>query len=439
MRSWEEFLEELTPRVFRCATHTLEIIERRKLSLDSSFKAAASGFQLKPGEAKNAYKLAFRALRSIGVAKWLLESSGLRNIPLRRRAAFYVAASIVLSDREALGKLTSVRGGLLSNRLLKLLERDLAEEVVRVSESLPPARRISLTYSLPPLLAERLVSLLGEKEAERLAQSLDRRAVWIRAATPYVCGELEAFLRASGVRYSRDRELSYVYRVEVREDEPLPEVPASLGIYQDKASVLVVEALARALDGGLVLDAAAAPCLKTQLLSVRLGSSRIVAVDISGSRITACKSIIGGSEASIDLIQADSRSLLLSREVDAALVDAPCTNSGAIGKDPGFRLALWNLSYEELNQFRQRQRNILRRILEILRRRGVVVYSTCSLLPEEGEDVVASFINRVVLAPAITSLSPGYPGYDFSKYVGRTFPHVHRTEGFFIALMRKVR
>ncbi|MEM0087358.1 MAG: RsmB/NOP family class I SAM-dependent RNA methyltransferase [Thermofilum sp.] len=439
MKNWEEFLEGLTPRVFRFAALTLETIERRKLSLDSSFKVVASSFQLKSGEAKNAYKLAALSLRTVGVAKWLLESSGLRSLPLRRRAAFYIAAALSLRAPEASGKLASIRGGLLSNRLLKLLERDLAEEVSRVSEGLSPSRRISLKHSLPPLLAERLVSLLGEKEAEKLAQSLDRRTVWIRATTPGSYGELEAYLRSIGVRFSQDRELSYVYRLEVQEDEPLPEVPASIGVYQDKARVLVVEALARALDGALILDAAAAPCLKTQLLSSKLASSTIVAVDVSSSRIAACRNLLSSSGAQIDLVQADSSSLTLSREVDAALVDAPCTNSGAIGKDPGFRLALWDLSLEKLYEFRQRQRRILSRVLEILRRRGVVVYSTCSLFPEEGEDVIASFIDRVVLSPPIASLSPGYLSYDFARYVGRTFPHVHRTEGFFIALLRKAR
>ncbi|MEM4762350.1 MAG: hypothetical protein QW230_05175, partial [Thermofilum sp.] len=111
MKNWEEFLEGLTPRVFRFAALTLETIERRKLSLDSSFKVVASSFQLKSGEAKNAYKLAALSLRTVGVAKWLLESSGLRSLPLRRRAAFYIAAALSLRAPEASGKLASIRGG----------------------------------------------------------------------------------------------------------------------------------------------------------------------------------------------------------------------------------------------------------------------------------------------------------------------------------------
>lgn len=439
MKLWEELLEELTPRVFRSAALMLELIERRKFSLDSSFKVIVSRLGLRPGEARITYRIAAGSLRNIGAAKWFLESYGLKDLPLRRRAAFYVAAALTLNAPEAAGRLASMRGGLLSNRLLKLLKKDLPGEVLRASEGLPPPKRMSLKFSIPPLLAERLVSLLGEKEAEELAQSFRRRTVWIRATAPDTREELEAYLRSIGVRFSQDRDLSYVYRLEVQEDEPLPEVPPSLGIYQDKASVLVVEALARNLEDALILDAAAAPCLKTQLLSVKLPTSTIIAADISSSRIAICKNFLRGSRGRIDLVQVDSSSLLLSREVDAALIDAPCTNSGAISKDPGFRLALWDLSYEDLVKLRRQQEKLLGRALDILRRRGVAVYSTCSLFPEEGEDVIASFLERVVLSPAIASLSPGYPGYNFARYVGRTFPHIHRTEGFFIALLRKAR
>lgn len=439
MKSWEEILEELNPRVFRTSALILELIERRKLSLDASFKTAVSRFVLKSGEARLAYKLASSALRTVGIAKWLLETRGLKTLPLRRRAAFYVAVAVKLNAPSALGKLVSVRGGLLSNRLLGVISGDIAEEISRRVEELPPSRRLSLKHSIPPLLADRLVSHMGESAAEKLAQSLSKRAVWLRAFSPDRQRELEGYLKSIGVRFYRDSEFSYAYRLDVPEDEPLPEVPQYLGVYQDKASMIVVEALVSKFEGSLVLDAAAAPCLKTQLLLARLPVPLSVAVDISSSRIATCKMFLSPLRARVDLIQADSSSFFLSREVDAVLLDAPCTNSGAISRDPGLRLALWSLTSEDLEKFKQLQISMLRRALDLLRRHGVLVYSTCSLLPEEGEDVISSSLDRVILTPPMTSLSPGYPGYEFSSYVGRAFPHIHRTGGFFIALMRKMR
>uniref|UniRef100_A0A7C4BAD6 RsmB/NOP family class I SAM-dependent RNA methyltransferase n=1 Tax=Thermofilum pendens TaxID=2269 RepID=A0A7C4BAD6_THEPE len=431
--------EILTPRVFRAVVYTLEFIERRRTTLDYAFKRALQKVVLEGGEARASYILARHALLKIGASKYLLRAHKLERAPLRRRAAFYAALPLVLHAPEGLGRVASVRGGLLTNRMLRILSKVSGDLLERAAEGLEVREALSLRCSLPPLLSHRLVELLGEKEAEKLARSLYRRFVWVRATNPERSDQLEQYLKAHGLKARRDPEVGYLFEVDVPEDEPLPEIPASLGIYQDKASVLVAEALAeKAEEKGLVMDAAAAPCLKTQLLAALRGGATILAVDISPRRLASCKEFVS-SYAAVHLVQADSRVFRVSREASAALVDAPCTNSGAIGGDPGLRLALWSLTPQALRSFQETQVRMLRSALENLRPRGFAVYSTCSLLPEEGEEVVQSVLERVILAsPRFFKLSQGYSRFPFSCCVSRAFPHLHRTEGFFIAVMQKI-
>ena len=438
--SLAEAAESLTPRVFRAVVYTLEFIERRRTTLDYAFKQALQRVELGGEEVRASYVLARHALLGIGASKYLLRLHNLEKAPLRRRAAFYAALPLVLQAPEGLGRVASARGGLLTNRMLGILRKVSEDSLERAAEGLRVHEALSLKYSIPPLLAHRLVELLGEKEAVKVARSLYRRFVWIRAAAPGRSDELEQYLRARGLKARRDPEVDYLFELDVPEDEPLPEIPSSLGVYQDKASVLVAEVLAdKVEEGGFVVDAAAAPCLKTQLLAALRGGATILAIDMSSRRLASCREFVGGY-AAVHLVQADSRLFRASKEASAALVDAPCTNSGAIGGDPGLRLALWSLTPQALESLQETQLLMLRSALENLRPRGFVVYSTCSLFPEEGEEVVQSVLERVALAGLRRfKLSQGYPKFPFSCCVHRAFPHLHRTEGFFIAIMQKVR
>lgn len=434
-----EAAEVLSPRVFRASVHTLEFVERRRTSLDYAFRQVSQKVSLKGEEVRAAYILARYALLTIGASKYLLQAHGLEEAPLRRRAAFYVALPLVLHAPEGLGRVASARGGLLTNRMLSILRNVSLDLLERVAEALQVHEALSLKYSIPPLLSRRLVELLGARGAEKLASSLLRRFVWIRSTNPERSDALEQYLRARGLRARRDPEVGYLFELDVPEDEPLPEIPRELGIYQDKASALVAEALAEKIEEGVIVDAAAAPCLKTQLLTALRKGVTILAIDVSSRRLARCKEFVGDSTA-VHLIQADSRFFHVPGGASAALVDAPCTNSGAIGGDPGLRLALWGLTSRALESFQETQAQMLASVLENLNPRGFVVYSTCSLLPEEGEEVVQKVLGRVVLAsPRGFKLSPGYSRYSFGCCVSRSFPHLHRTEGFFIAVMQKVR
>lgn len=131
--------------------------------------------------------------------------------------------------------------------------------------------------------------------------------------------------------------------------------------------------------GHLFLDLCAAPGNKTRQ-AMELGPSLTVACDRSAPRL---ETVPG------ERVQLDATQPLPFRPVfDRVLVDAPCSGTGTLARNPEIK---WRLKPEDLPRHQQRQRQILRSALEVLAPGGRLVYSTCSLEPEENEEVVEAF------------------------------------------------
>ncbi len=126
------------------------------------------------------------------------------------------------------------------------------------------------------------------------------------------------------------------------------------------------------------LDVCAAPGNKTAQALER--TPHISASDLSLHRLRSLKTL------GIPLVVADASSPLpFSRSFDRILVDAPCSGTGTLAHNPEIK---WRLEKSELARFAQRQKRILRNALNVLAPGGILVYSTCSLEPEENEQVV---------------------------------------------------
>jgi 16S rRNA (cytosine967-C5)-methyltransferase len=296
--------------------------------------------------------------------------------------------------------------------------------------------------STPRWLYERVSSLLGAVEAERVFRAFEERSWWLRVNT--FRGSEEGVIReleSEGVEVEVHRELPYMVRV-VRSPKPvrlLRAVREFRAVPQDVASAVAVEYL-DIRPGDVVLDMCAAPGLKTSLISMLSGGeARVVAVDVSLRRLLAAKHLLrrmGVPETSVNLVLADS-TYINARSVDKVLLDAPCSNSGAIGKDPGVKATL---TPGKVEYYRGTQLRLLTKALQLS---DVVVYSVCSILPEEGEEVVTEVLKaytnlRVVPHRLARLCSPGYRGYPVSDSVCRMFPHTHLSDGFFIARLERV-
>jgi len=162
--------------------------------------------------------------------------------------------------------------------------------------------------------------------------------------------------------------------------------------------------------GNPVLDLAAAPGGKT--LYMRRAGARVVSNDISLARLLPLAKR-GGS-----LVVSDARQPPFRDQLDVVLLDAPCSATGTIRKNPEIK---WRLRENDLATFAAKQRDMIAAALSLAKK--YVVYSTCSLEPEENDDVVASTgarivpIDRTWTANGVLRLTPESGADGFTAHV----------------------
>jgi 16S rRNA (cytosine967-C5)-methyltransferase len=289
--------------------------------------------------------------------------------------------------------------------------------------------------SVPGWLYDRLYALLGD-EAVRLFEAMSVRVWWLRVNM--LKSSIEGVVRgleSEGVIVEVSRDYPYMLKI-IKTPKPvrlLRVVREFKAIPHDIASAAVVEAL-RPERGDSVLDACAAPGIKTSLIAMLAeGRVRIKAIDISGRRITVMRKLmrkLGVPDEAVEYMVADSRKVELREHYDKALVDAPCSNTGAMAKDPALRVTI---TPGKVEYYSRLQKGILENILKYASR---VTYTTCSILPEEGEEVVETVADKAKLEkPQIKMCGEPYKGYSVSQSTCRLYPHIHESEGFYIANM----
>jgi 16S rRNA (cytosine967-C5)-methyltransferase len=133
--------------------------------------------------------------------------------------------------------------------------------------------------------------------------------------------------------------------------------------------------------------------------------------------------------ARVEVVEGDARTVALDGPFDAALVDPPCTGLGVLAARPDAR---WRRREEAVAPLVELQRAVLDRALGAVRPGGRVVYSTCTLLAEENEEVVRAS------GAALDDLAAELPGLAHPRLPGAvlTLPGRDGTDGFFVARLR---
>jgi 16S rRNA (cytosine967-C5)-methyltransferase len=227
---------------------------------------------------------------------------------------------------------------------------------------------------------------------------------------------------------------------------------------QDEGSQLIAEIVADSMRGTnpgqavkSVLDACAAPGGKTMILAERNPEAHIVACEASPQRLAALRERIAMFGNRIECRMADATALEGTARFDLALVDAPCSGTGTLGRNPEIR---HRLKIEDLARHADRQKAILRAVVRSVKPGGRMVYSTCSLEPEENELVVAAVlaeqpgIRQVPLTGCIDALRvAGIVTETGAKNLRecvtaegalRLIPGALGTDGFFVAVIEKM-
>lgn len=204
---------------------------------------------------------------------------------------------------------------------------------------------------------------------------------------------------------------------------------------QDEASQLVPVALG-ALAGERVLDVCAAPGSKATQLAIKMrDQGQIVAGDLHVHRLkTLRESVARQNLHCLSALAFDAEAALpfAVESFDRVLVDAPCTGTGTLRHNPEIR---WRISAADIADLARRQTRILNSASPMVKPGGLLVYSTCSVEPEENEEVVAAFLAahreyKLVSSPLPIELLTAFGA-------ARTWPQRQDTDGFFLAVMER--
>ena len=252
---------------------------------------------------------------------------------------------------------------------------------------------LSLFRSHPIWWTRRVVSRFGWDQADALLAANNEPAATVLASWPAAgsSASLGAALAADGVQVESCRFVPDALRV-------VSGVPQRSSLFregafwiQDEASQLAVLLFGERV-GPRVLDACAAPGGKTLALAARtIEGGLVVAADRHVGRLSRLtQNVLRLRAENVVALACDmSRRAPFRAAFDDVLVDAPCSGTGTLRRHPEIR---WRLQPEDLVVHGERQRRILHHSAELVRPGGRLVYSVCSIEPEEGEEVVAAFL-----------------------------------------------
>jgi 16S rRNA (cytosine967-C5)-methyltransferase len=318
-----------------------------------------------------------------------------------------------------------------------------------IPANLPIAERLGILHSHPTWIVERWIAKLGESRAIALLEA-NNRAPHLSCALHDSArrDEIFAALGKVGLRVQPGQLLASAFAVSGGSPARTAEFREGSISIQDEAS----QAIPLLLDvrpGDRILDLCAAPGGKTPTLVRAAGpKGTVVAADRHAHRLRAMRKQFERLKLSgVRIVELDAaRELPFGVQFDRILVDAPCSGTGTLARHPEIR---WRLRREQLAEFHGLQVAMLGSALRQLAPRGRLVYSTCSMEPEENELVVGE---ALAATPTIRRVSPGEilatlkplvsRGVEAEKLVDadgqfRTSPAGQRTDGFYAAVLER--
>ena len=290
---------------------------------------------------------------------------------------------------------------------------------------------LSVAYSVCLPLAQKLIDCFGNDNAEHILSGFD--------ITP------DTTLRTNTLKISREELLSKI-------EGALPTENAPAGIHtkgsvrqlfgfndglffvQDEASQICVEVL-DTKEGHTVLDICSCPGSKSFGAAINMkNKGRLQSFDLHANKLSLV--ISGGERLGINIIETqecDGRKFIpeLEGKADRVLCDVPCSGFGVLAKKPELRYK----DPKESEALPKIQADILENACKYVKKGGILVYSTCTLLPEENEKNIERFLKG---HPEFSLCPWQVGGISAPSGMLTLYPHVHKTDGFFIAkLIRK--
>ncbi|MGB4781971.1 16S rRNA (cytosine(967)-C(5))-methyltransferase RsmB [Candidatus Methylomirabilis sp.] len=352
-----------------------------------------------------------------------------------------VNETVALTQEVMRSQLKPVAKAFVNAILRRLLER---HGTIRFPDpSSDPVGALATRWSHPPWLVARWLTRLGAEETEALLRAnndtpalsvvvnrLKRQPEEVQDRLSKIAGSVTPARFVPGAFHLKDGA------------EALRDPAFADGWYfpMDEAAALPV-LLLDPQPGDVVLDACAGGGGKTALLLGQLGGrGRVIALDPSARahrRLREARARLGLDRVSP--VQADARQAaqLFTRPVDRILVDAPCSGLGTLRRHPERK---WQQQEAGLAALARLQLELLHGVAPVLKPGGFLVYSTCSLEPEETDTVIETFLRdfpEFTAADAPDNLPATVAELIDSKGALRTWPHRNGLDGFYAIRLRR--
>jgi 16S rRNA (cytosine967-C5)-methyltransferase len=251
--------------------------------------------------------------------------------------------------------------------------------------------RLGLRYSYPNFLTGRWLKQWGDEAAIQICRD-GNRALPLTARVNRRKATREAVLDHLKTQGMAARKGGLPFSIHLEQGGALGRLPSFLNgefTIQDETSMTIVESAD--IDGAPdVLDLCASPGGKATHVAELAPQARILANDISWARarkIDEARRRLGSER--LYVLASDGRSISFRNRFDWILLDAPCSNTGVLARRPDAR---WRITARELARLSRLQSELIENAARCLKRGGRILYSTCSIEPEENEQTVQRFL-----------------------------------------------
>ena len=289
---------------------------------------------------------------------------------------------------------------------------------------------LSVAYSVDTPLLSRLLSIFGADEVERLLSAINEAPPTTLRVNTLLTDRESLISKIPSSAPTKNAPNGIFVQGSVRDIYGFDD---GLFFVQDEASQICVEALG-AKRSDIVMDICSCPGSKSFGAAISMSNEgEIYSFDLHENKLSL---VINGAERlKIDIIRTsacDGRRFLpeFEERADKIICDVPCSGFGVLAKKPELRYK----NPEESASLPKIQRDILDNASKYLKRGGTLIYSTCTILPEENEENIKAFLK---IHPDF-ALEEWRVGDIVAKDGMMTLlPHIHKTDGFFIAKLKR--
>ena len=305
-----------------------------------------------------------------------------------------------------------------------------------------PAEYIAAFHSHPLWLAKTWVNIFGKEEALALCKANNEMPpMTIRINKIKISPEeLEQKLNKEGFSY-RTTNFSPDGIVLTDSTQPIQKTDffrEGLLRIQDEGAQLVSYLVSHKNNENILDVCAGTGGKTTHLAAIMKNDGHILAIDRHAGKLTELrKEITRLGINNIETKQVDLSIMLpvaLTEKFDQVLVDAPCSGTGTLRRNPEIK---WRIKAPDLEGYATTQKTILQNAAPAVKKGGCLIYCTCSLLPAENEDVIRQFLTnnpQFTLGPIPETIEKSL--IDKNSFF-RTYPHIHNTDGFFGAILQR--